>query len=117
MPPQITMHMHHCMYVSFDIDFVDPGIAPATGTDVPGGLPLREAYYICEAVHDSGALRFLDLMEVNLHKLGVSQKCAAMTGCGECAREQDAWVKASIDITQSMLSEMDVSARNEVQEH
>ena len=39
--------------------------APSTGTPVRGGLTLREGDYICEAVHETGSLVAVDLVEVN----------------------------------------------------
>lgn len=53
------------LHVSFDIDFLDPGIAPAVGTTVPGGATFREAHLIMETLHDSGLVRSLDVVELN----------------------------------------------------
>ena len=53
------------LHLSFDIDAVDPYIAPSTGTTVPGGLSFREAHYICEACARSGKLGSMDLVEIN----------------------------------------------------
>ncbi len=53
------------LHVSFDVDFLDPAIAPAVGTTVPGGATFREAHLVMEMVHDSGLLRALDLVELN----------------------------------------------------
>ena len=53
------------LHVSFDVDFLDPGIAPAVGTTVPGGASFREAHLCMEMVHESGLLRSLDLVELN----------------------------------------------------
>ncbi|MCE4222171.1 arginase [Methylobacterium sp. C25] len=53
------------LHVSFDIDFLDPGIAPAVGTTVPGGATFREAHLIMEMLHDSGLVRSLDVVELN----------------------------------------------------
>jgi len=53
-------------HVSFDIDALDPDFAPSTGTPVPGGLTLRDAQYIGEAVNRMGVnVRVMDLVEVN----------------------------------------------------
>lgn len=41
---------HHPLHLSYDIDAIDPALAPATGTTVRGGLTYREAHYIAEAV-------------------------------------------------------------------
>nr|XP_002131711.1 arginase-2, mitochondrial [Ciona intestinalis] len=53
------------LHVSFDIDSVDPGIAPSTGTPVRGGLSYREAMYVTEEVARTGSLSAFDLVEVN----------------------------------------------------
>ena len=53
------------IHVSFDLDVCDPTIAPGVGTPVKGGLSYREAHLLMESVADSGALRSLDLVEVN----------------------------------------------------
>lgn len=53
------------LHVSFDVDFLDPSIAPAVGTTVPGGATLREAHLIMETLCDSGLVSSLDLVELN----------------------------------------------------
>ncbi|MEM9909796.1 MAG: arginase [Pseudomonadota bacterium] len=53
------------LHVSLDVDFLDPGFAPAVGTTVPGGATIREAHLIMEMVCDSGLLTSLDLVELN----------------------------------------------------
>ncbi|MCJ2035793.1 arginase [Methylobacterium sp. J-068] len=53
------------LHVSLDVDFLDPGIAPAVGTTVPGGATFREAHLIMEMLHDSGLVGSLDLVELN----------------------------------------------------
>ncbi|MDE3748533.1 MULTISPECIES: arginase [Methylobacterium] len=53
------------LHVSLDIDFLDPSIAPAVGTTVPGGATFREAHLIMEMLHDSGLVRSLDVVELN----------------------------------------------------
>lgn len=53
------------LHVSLDVDFIDPEIAPAVGTTVPGGATFREAHLIMEMLHDSGLLTSLDLVELN----------------------------------------------------
>ena len=53
------------LHVSFDVDMLDPAIAPGTGTRVPGGVNYREAQLIMEMVADTGQLGSLDLVEVN----------------------------------------------------
>jgi arginase len=53
------------LHVSFDVDFLDPAIAPAVGTTVPGGATFREAHLVMEILHDSGLVTSLDLVELN----------------------------------------------------
>jgi arginase len=53
------------LHVSFDVDFLDPAIAPGVGTTVPGGATFREAHLIMEILHDSGLVTSLDLVELN----------------------------------------------------
>ncbi|MCR6663337.1 MAG: arginase [Luteimonas sp.] len=53
------------LHVSFDVDMLDPGIAPGTGTRVPGGLNYREAQLVMEMIADTGRMGSLDLVEVN----------------------------------------------------
>ena len=53
------------LHVSLDVDFLDPSVAPAVGTSVPGGATDREAHLIMEMVSDSGLVGSLDLVELN----------------------------------------------------
>ncbi|WP_341863731.1 arginase [Gymnodinialimonas sp. 57CJ19] len=53
------------LHVSLDVDFLDPSIAPAVGTTVPGGATFREAHLVMEMLHDSGLVTSLDLVELN----------------------------------------------------
>ncbi|MGN6518055.1 MAG: arginase [Dokdonella sp.] len=53
------------LHVSFDVDFLDPGIAPGVGTTIPGGPNYREAQLCMEMIADSGRLGSLDIMELN----------------------------------------------------
>ena len=53
------------LHVSFDIDFLDPEIAPGVGTPVAGGPSYREAQLCMEMIADSGRMRSLDVMELN----------------------------------------------------
>jgi len=55
----------HYVHVSFDLDAVDPAIAPGVGTPVKGGLDYREAHSIMELLHDSGVMTSLEIVEVN----------------------------------------------------
>ncbi|SPF75410.1 Arginase [Aliiroseovarius pelagivivens] len=53
------------LHVSLDVDFIEPDIAPAVGTTVPGGATFREAHLIMEMLHDTGLVTSLDLVELN----------------------------------------------------
>ncbi|SNT73967.1 arginase [Paracoccus seriniphilus] len=53
------------LHVSLDVDFLDPAIAPAVGTTVPGGATFREAHLVMELLHESGLVSSLDLVELN----------------------------------------------------
>lgn len=53
------------LHVSLDVDFLEPNIAPAVGTTVPGGATFREAHLIMEMLCDSGLVTSLDLVELN----------------------------------------------------
>ncbi|PZO63995.1 MAG: arginase [Pseudoxanthomonas suwonensis] len=53
------------LHVSFDVDMLDPAIAPGTGTRVPGGVNYREAQLIMEMIADTGRMGSLDVVEVN----------------------------------------------------
>jgi len=53
------------LHVSLDVDFLDPGIAPAVGTTVPGGTTFREAHLVMEMLHDSALVTSLDIVELN----------------------------------------------------
>ncbi|XP_052097876.1 arginase-1-like isoform X1 [Mytilus californianus] len=53
------------IHLSFDVDSLDPSLAPSTGTPVLGGLSLREGLYIAEEVADTGRLSVIDVAEVN----------------------------------------------------
>ena len=53
------------LHVSFDVDFLDPPLAPGVGTTVPGGATYREAHLVMELLHDSGLVRSMDIVELN----------------------------------------------------
>lgn len=53
------------IYLSFDMDALDPRHAPGVGTPVPAGLTQRESHLICELVAETGKLVGMDLVEVN----------------------------------------------------
>ena len=65
------------LHVSFDVDFLDPAIAPGVGTTVPGGPTYREAQLCMEMIADTGRLASLDVMELN-PALDVRNQTAAL---------------------------------------
>ena len=72
-PLDANTHLH----VSFDVDFLDPEIAPGVGTTVPGGPTYREAQLCMEMIADTGRLASLDVMELN-PALDVRNKTATL---------------------------------------
>ena len=75
------------LHVSLDVDFLEPNIAPAVGTTVPGGATFREAHLIMEMLCDSKLVTSLDLVELNpfLDERGRTAKlmvdlCASLLG-------------------------------------
>ncbi len=75
------------LHVSLDVDFLEPNIAPAVGTTVPGGATFREAHLIMEILYDCGLVTSLDLVELNpfLDERGRTAKlmvdlCASLLG-------------------------------------
>jgi len=65
------------LHLSFDVDFLDPEIAPGVGTTVPGGPSYREAQLCMEMIADTGRLASLDIVELN-PALDVRNKTAAL---------------------------------------
>jgi arginase len=65
------------LHVSFDVDFLDPAIAPGVGTTIAGGPTYREAQLCMEMIADSGRLASLDVMELN-PALDVRNQTAAL---------------------------------------
>jgi arginase len=65
------------LHVSFDVDCLDPEIAPGVGTTVPGGLTYREAQLCMEMISDTGQVASVDVMELN-PALDVRNKTAVL---------------------------------------
>jgi len=53
------------LYVSIDIDVIDPGFAPATGYPEPGGLSSRDFIYLIQRINKMKNLRAIDIVEIN----------------------------------------------------
>ncbi|HEX2010751.1 MAG TPA: arginase [Roseateles sp.] len=60
-----TLDANTHLHVSFDVDFLDPDIAPGVGTTIPGGPTYREAQLCMEMIADTGRMGSLDVMELN----------------------------------------------------
>jgi arginase len=60
-----TLDANTHLHVSFDVDFLDPDVAPGVGTTVRGGPTYREAQLCMEMIADTGRLGSLDVMELN----------------------------------------------------
>jgi arginase len=58
-------HQTDLVHVSFDLDSVDPSLAPGVGTPVKGGLDYREAHLVMESLAEAGVMSSLELVEVN----------------------------------------------------
>nr|CAH8829311.1 unnamed protein product [Trichobilharzia regenti] len=61
----VNPRLERPIHLSFDIDAMDPTIAPSTGTAVPGGLTLREGLRICEEISATGKLSVVEMAELN----------------------------------------------------
>jgi arginase len=72
-----TLDANTHLHVSFDVDFLDPEIAPGVGTTIPGGPTYREAQLCMEMIADTGRLASLDVMELN-PALDVRNKTAVL---------------------------------------
>lgn len=63
--------------VTFDVDALDPGDAPGSGTLVRGGLTYREAHLAMEKIADAGGMKLLEVVEINT-ALDVNNKTAEL---------------------------------------
>lgn len=64
---EMISHLPEKVYLSFDIDGLDPKLSPNTGTPVPGGLETEQVYYIIKGILNSGRkLLGFDLVEVGV---------------------------------------------------
>jgi len=53
------------IHLSFDLDVIDPDVAPGVGTPVRGGLSYREAHLVMELINEAEIVTSLDVVEVN----------------------------------------------------
>lgn len=56
------------LYVSIDIDFIDPVFAPATGYPETGGITSRQFLYLIQRIKKIKTLRAIDIVEINEKK-------------------------------------------------
>lgn len=63
---QVIDELPQKVYISFDVDGLDPKLCPNTGTPVPGGFDLEQIFYLFKKLHASGrTLIGFDLNEVS----------------------------------------------------
>lgn len=65
---EIVSHLPQKVYISFDIDGLDPKLCPNTGTPVQGGFETQQLYYLFRKIIDSGR----ELIGFDLNEVGVS---------------------------------------------
>jgi agmatinase len=65
---EIVNHLPQKVYISFDIDGLDPKLCPNTGTPVMGGLETEQVFYIFRQIIKSGR----KLIGFDLNEVGVS---------------------------------------------
>jgi arginase len=53
------------IHLSFDLDVVDPEIAPGVGTPIRGGLTYREAHLVMELINEAAVITSIDIVEIN----------------------------------------------------
>ena len=63
--------------VTFDVDALDPGDAPGSGTLVRGGLTYRESHLAMEKIAETGGMRSLEVVEINT-ALDINNKTAEL---------------------------------------
>jgi arginase len=63
--------------VTFDVDVLDPGDAPGSGTLVRGGLTYREAHLAMEKISEAGGMQSLEVVEINT-ALDINNKTAQL---------------------------------------
>lgn len=82
------------VHLSFDVDALDPSVAPSTGTAVRGGLTFREGHYICEALAETGLLVSVDIM-VRLCLSCVEQLAQQVATCRKSILRSAPWTTCS----------------------
>jgi len=78
---EIVANLPQLVYLSFDIDGLDPKLCPNTGTPVMGGLQWHEAQYLIKCVKDSGRrIIGFDLCEVGVNDSNANEDWDANVG-------------------------------------
>jgi agmatinase len=68
---EIVSHLQQKVYISFDIDGLDPKLCPNTGTPVQGGFETEQVFYLFDEVHKAGKqIIGFDLCEVSTSESG-----------------------------------------------
>lgn len=80
------------LHLSYDVDALDPVVAPATGTPIRGGLTFREGLYICEALCETGLVVAMDCVEIN-------------PDLSTCKEELEATVEAALALIRATFGE------------
>lgn len=106
---KVDPHGQRPLHLSFDIDGIDPGVAPATGTVVRGGLTYREAHYIAEAVADTQRLISMDLVEIN-PRIGADESTANEVQVPVTSHDKGYPMRADADFTVELGIELIASA-------
>ena len=64
------------VHLSFDLDVLDPGVAPGVGTPSPNGMTIRECAVIMAELGQTGMITSMDIVELN-PLLDINQQTAA----------------------------------------
>ena len=65
---EIIAHLPQQVFISFDIDGLDPKLCPHTGTPVQGGFETEQIFYLLHAIHRAGK----KIIGFDLNEVGVS---------------------------------------------
>lgn len=75
---EIVNHLPQNVYITFDVDGLDPKLCPHTGTPVPGGFELEQIIYVCKKIIESGRkLIGFDLVEIGVGDSNIDSNVAA----------------------------------------
>ena len=90
---EIILSLPRQIYISFDIDGLDPSLCPSTGTPVPGGLEFEQTAYMMKKIVESGrTIVGFDLVEVAPNKYDTWDATAGSHMlyelCGWCLKSQ-----------------------------